>query len=107
MAYYLVRARPKTDLMAELAQQLQQRAFIDMRPFGRSLTHGLCGLRLESDDTVVWEEEDYCSPPLAMERAAVLDKYFDDIQVEHVQQGEGWAHINNLPRLFPDLSSTQ
>jgi hypothetical protein len=28
------------------------------------------------------EEEDYCSPPLAQERAAVLDTYFDDITVE-------------------------
>ena len=107
MAYYLARARPKTHLMAELEQQLAQSAFITMRPFGHSLTYGLCGLRLESDDTVVWEEEDYCSPPLAMERAAVLDKYFTDIQVENVRQGEGWAHINNLPRLFPDLSSTR
>jgi hypothetical protein len=27
-------------------------------------------------------EEDYCSPPLAQQRAAVLDTYFDDITVE-------------------------
>jgi hypothetical protein len=27
----------------------------------------------------MWIEEDYCSPPLAMERKVVLDRYFDDV----------------------------
>ena len=30
----------------------------------------------------MWVEEDYCSPPLAME--SVLDRYFDDFTVEGV-----------------------
>ncbi len=46
---------------------------------------------------------DYCSPPLAMERAAVLDSYFDDIQVEAVKAGEGWSRIQEMPRLFSSL----
>jgi hypothetical protein len=51
----------------------------------------------------VWEEEDYCRPPLAQERAAVLDDYFDKLQVEPVREGEGWLRIEGLERLFPDL----
>jgi len=50
----------------------------------------------------VWEEEDYCAPPLAQERAAVLDDYFHDLRVEKVKEGEGWSKIEALPRLFPE-----
>ena len=105
MAYYLVRARPKRERMSDLDKLLAQHAFIDLRPFGQSLTAGLSGARVGADGLALWEEEDYCSPPLAMERAAVLDTYFDDIQVEAVKLGEGWKRIRGLPRLFPTLPS--
>lgn len=106
MAYYLVRAKPKQERLADLEKLLAQQAFIDLRPFGQSLTAGLSGARVGADGLALWEEEDYCSPPLAMERAAVLDTYFDDIQVEAVKLGDGWKHIRELPRLFPTLPST-
>ena len=48
----------------------------------------------------VWEEEDYCTPPLAMERAAVLDRYFLDLRVERVEEGEGFRRIAHLPSLW-------
>jgi hypothetical protein len=48
-----------------------------------------------------WIEEDYCSPPLAMERKAILDQYFDDIGVEKVKEGQmGWEMINDKPPLW-------
>ena len=49
-----------------------------MRPFGRSLTYSLNHAGLRDDGYAVWEE-DYCSPPLAQERAAALDEFFDDL----------------------------
>ena len=52
----------------------------------------------------MWEEEDYCSPPLAQERAAVLDEYFDNLRVTSVEKNEGWAQIRDLPALFPELA---
>ena len=61
--------------------------------------------RLRDDGYAVWEEEDYCSPPLAQERAAALDEFFDDLEVTVVERGEGWAEIEELPRLFPQLPS--
>ncbi|MEZ4727951.1 MAG: hypothetical protein R3E79_12550 [Caldilineaceae bacterium] len=64
------------------------------------MSHGLNNARWESDTVAIWEEEDYCSPPLAMERAAVLDDYFDEIRVERVQADEGWAQIEALPKVF-------
>jgi hypothetical protein len=99
MAYYLVRATPKPERLAELHEQLQANAFIGLRPFGKAMTESLNNARTDSDGSTVWEEEDYCSPPLAQERAAVLDKYFDEITVERVDAGEGWARIEKLPKL--------
>lgn len=103
MAYYLVRARPKLNKLGELEKRLMEKAFEGLRPFGKALSAGLSGARIGDDGLALWEEEDYCSPPLAMERAAVLDTYFDDIQVEAVKLGKGWTRIQVLPRLFPNL----
>jgi hypothetical protein len=105
MAHYLVRARPRPGKLDELQAQLRADAYLDLQPFGRALTRGLRGARLEGDG-VVWEEEDYCSPPLAEERAAVLDAYFEDIAVEPVAQREGWRRIDLLPLLFRDLPAS-
>jgi hypothetical protein len=74
-----------------------------MKPFGRSLTHALRNAGIRKDGVAVWEEEDYCSPPLAQEREAVLDGYFGDLRVEPVSEGDGWEKIAALPRLFPEL----
>jgi hypothetical protein len=99
VAYYLVRAKPKPERLRELGRQLEQNAFVHLRPFGKVLTYSLENARSESDGTAIWEEEDYCSPPLAEERAAILDLYFDGITVEPVNAGEGWKRIEALPRL--------
>ncbi len=100
MAYYLVRANLREELHDELAEKLAAKAFVHLRPFGQSVTMGLEGARRQPDGRVVWEEEDYCSPPLAMERAAVLDRYFTDIEVETVTEDAGWARIAELPALW-------
>jgi hypothetical protein len=102
MAYYLVRARPKQDRLSELEALLEQGAFAILRPFGRTLTASLREARLHADGVACWEEEDYCSPPLAQERAAVLDHYFDDLQIVAVKPEDGWRRIRELPRLFPN-----
>jgi hypothetical protein len=101
MAFYLVTALPKPGSMEELGERLGRDEFIALRPFGRALTHSLKHARLRRDGVAVWEEEDYCTPPLAEERAAVLDDYFHDLKVESVSQGAGWQKIEELPRLFP------
>jgi hypothetical protein len=104
MAFYLVSAVPKHGLMDELGERLAADAFLAMKPFGRALTVALRNARVRRDGVAVWEEEDYCSPPLAEERAAVLDAYFQDIRVENVGAGTGWKKIEPLPPLFPELA---
>ena len=101
MAHYLVRAQPKPGRLPRLSELVGQDAFIHLRPFGRALTNSLSRARLDKDETAVWEEEDYCLPPLAQERAAVLDEYFDQIEVERADPGEGWRRIAGLPALLP------
>jgi hypothetical protein len=68
-----------------------------MRPFGRALQYSLENTRVddnENQDYATWVEEDYCSPPLAMEREGVLDRYFNDIEGSCVEsEEEGWDMI--------------
>jgi hypothetical protein len=103
MAHYLVTAAPRAGLLEELEARLTRNEFAALRPFGKALTSSLRGARRLPDGKAIWEEEDYCQPPLAEERAAVLDQYFDQLEVEPVEAGTGWALIDVLPRLFPDL----
>jgi hypothetical protein len=103
MAHYLVRAHPRPERLDDLRSRLEADALIDLQPFGRALIEGLRVARVEANGAV-WEEEDYCVPPLAEERAAVLDSDFDRISVEPVAKGDGWRQIEALPRLFPGLS---
>jgi hypothetical protein len=104
MAYYLVSARPIAQRLDDLESKLSERAFAEFKPFGRALTAALEGARQLPDGTAVWEEEDYCRPPLAQERAAVLDQYFEQISVEAVERDRGWQRIEGLPPLFPELA---
>jgi len=106
MAHYLVSARPVSNLLDDLESKLQQHAFRDLHPFGQALSSSLESARLLPDGTAVWEEEDYCRPPLAQERAAVLDRYFEALAVEPVAEGTGWQRIAELPPLFPALIGT-
>ena len=100
MALYLVKAKPKKDRLDNLHKELSSGIISKMRPFGHSLQHSLENARIDSD-VALWIEEDYCSPPLAMEREAVLDRYFDDIAVEKVTSEEdGWNMINEKPQLW-------
>lgn len=102
MAHYLVTARATGDL-SELRARLESGEIRALRPFGKALERALENARRTGDGALAWEEEDYCSPPLAQERAAVLDAYFFDLSVERVEPGAGWRRLERLPRLWDDL----
>lgn len=104
MAFYLVSAIPRADRVDELQTRLAADEFVPLRPFGQALSGSLRNARRRADGLAVWEEEDYCSPPLAQERAAVLDHYFEELQTQQVERGEGWERIAELPSLFPALA---
>lgn len=87
MAFDLVKAKYHENLMGELRSRLDSGEIKAMNPFGRALQYGLDNARLDPDVNgfAFWEEEDYCNPPLAQERAAVLDTYFTELSVEIVK----------------------
>ena len=100
MTYWLVRAEPIEDTLPRLRRRLDEGEVRKQRPFGPTLDDSLRRARLRPDGTAVWEEEDYCDPPLAQERAAVLADHFREIEVEEVAEGEGWRRIEDLPPLW-------
>lgn len=100
MAHYLIKAKIVESRMAELKTMLDKGDIRVMKPFGTALHYSMRNARIAADGLVTWEEEDYCSPPLAMERKAVLDTYFQDLQIERVNESEGWASIESLPFLW-------
>jgi hypothetical protein len=103
MAFYLVTASPREHLLDELRERLAGDEFIRLKPFGRALSASLRRARRLPNGRAIWEEEDYCRPPLAEERAAVLDRYFEGLSTEEIVEGTGWALIGALPPVFPGL----
>ncbi len=100
MAYYLVQAKPIDNLLTELRQRLDSGEIKVMKPFGNALQYGLDNARLQANGIAIWEEEDYCVPPLAQERAAILDTYFKELNVEPVEKTKGWKKIESIPMLL-------
>jgi len=103
MALYMVKARPRKELLENLQKDLSSGKISKMRPFGRALQHSLENAKIDNEnpDYAVWVEEDYCSPPVAMERESVLDQYFNYIAMSRVEsEEEGWNMIKEKPSLW-------
>jgi hypothetical protein len=99
----MVKTRPKKELLEDLYKDLESGKICKMRLFGQALQYSLENARIDTEnpDYALWIEEDYCSPPLAMERESVLDQYFSDIAVVRVEsEDEAWSTINDKPRLW-------
>lgn len=96
--------------MAELRERLDSGEIGEMEPFGRAMTSALGDARFDPESgTAVWVEEDYCTPPLAMEREAILDDYFESLTIvgENVEEEAGWDRIEHLPSLWEELQIKQ
>lgn len=101
MSHYLVRAEPRDTGLEQLRTRLSSGEIKEMRPFGTALQKALENARIDKQQgEILWEEEDYCTPPLKQEREAVLDHYFDLLEIEEVEQGEGWRRLEGLPGLW-------
>lgn len=101
MAHYLVKGELIENKAHELKSKVFSGEFRDLEPFGRAITYSLENAKYDSQSgKALWEEEDYCTPPLAQEREAVLDIYFSNLQIVEVGNGEGWEEIDDLPSLW-------
>ena len=103
MTLYLVRAKPKNELV-DLRKEMDSGKISMLKPFGQALQYSLENAKIDNKDgCALWVEVDYCSPPLAMERESVLDRYFDNITVDRVESEEdGWRRINDKPSLWSE-----
>lgn len=103
MAHRFVTARPILDRLPELRTRLESGEIESMQPFGASTTEALERARYDPDTGQArWVQQDYCTPPLAQERSAILDMYFEDIEVtdRDVDPSDGWTRIEDLPSLW-------
>jgi hypothetical protein len=103
MAIWLVKAKLRTEKLVELRKLLDSGKISQMRPFGFALDHGIRNAKINREDKFAyWEEEDYCHPPLAQVRAAVLDEYFTELSViEDVkEQGRAWEKLEGLRSIW-------
>jgi hypothetical protein len=109
MAHRFVRARPNRDRLRELRDRLDDGDIEQLEPFGSAMTTALNDARFDPDtDEAVWVEEDYCSPPLAMERAEVLNEYFESLRVvdPDVDPASAWERIEHFPALWDTLEAS-
>ena len=105
MAHYLVKGKLKDGKRGELLGALENEEFAGLEPFGESLTYSLEHAKEDEEGRWVWEELDYCDPPLKQEREKVLDRYFSYLDIERVEKNAGWRRIESLPRAHDIVSS--
>lgn len=108
MAKRFVRAQPNLEKLIDVRTRLDEGAIEDLKPFSRVMTKALENARFDpTTDEAVWIQEDYCSPPLAMERAEVLEQYFTELIIveKDVDEPAAWQRIDDLPSLWGAFSS--
>ena len=93
---YRVIARFKTAMAAELRRRLDDGSIAAQQPDGQELVDSLHRAVISESGDVRWSERCYCEPPLAHERATILDHYFDDIVTQPI---EGYQVYEGRPFL--------
>ena len=82
---YHVRARFKAETARDFHAKLSDGSIANQRPDGPELIASMDRAVVNAEGQVEWSETCYCTPPLAHERATVLDMHFEDIVTEPVE----------------------
>ena len=93
---YRVRARFKTDTAAELRRKLDDGSIAAQQPDGQEIVDSLGRAVVRPSGDVQWSEMCFCDPPLAHERATVLDHFFDTLVAEPI---DGYEQYDGQPFL--------
>ena len=88
---YHVRARLREDTAAAFLAKLTDGTIENQRPDGRELVASMKRAVVSEDGLIEWSELCYCDPPLAHERATVLDSHFDEISTEPIDAHESYS----------------
>lgn len=99
---YHVRAKFRSETAAEFLTKLTDGTIANQRPDGPELVASMDRAVVNAEGQIEWSELCYCDPPLAHERATVLDVHFEDIwtyPIESHVQYEGQPFMNQLRAL--------
>jgi len=81
---YKVQARFDKSKAKEFYKKLTDGSIQKQQPDGPSIIEGMNRAVIDDSGLVIWSELCYCSPPLAHERATILDHYFSEIETEPI-----------------------
>ena len=87
---YHVRAKFRENTAAEFLAKLTDGTIENQEPDGRELVASMSRAVVGKNGIIEWSELCYCAPPLAHERATVLDTHFDEIRVEPIDNHESY-----------------
>lgn len=99
---YHVRARLRVDTAPTFLAKLTDGTIEKQRPDGPELVASMKRAVINAGNEAEWTELCYCEPPLAHERATVLDSHFDHIRAEPIEghtQFEGEPFMDYLRAL--------
>ena len=105
---YRVTARFRPQTAADLRRKLDDGSIAAQQPDGQEIVDSLHRAVVKRSGDVQWSEMCFCSPPLAHERATILDHYFDDVTPEPIatyEQYDGEPFIEHLLSLPEDTPS--
>ena len=109
LVIYRVTAQFKPATAEALRRQLDDGSIAAQQPDGQEMVDSLHRAVLRDNDEVVWSEQCYCTPPLAHERATILDRYFDVLATEAIEDYEayeGRPFMEYLAAMVDELESS-
>ena len=96
---YTVKARFDKSKAGEFYAKLTDGTIQAQKPDGQGIIDGMNRAVIDDSGFILWSEECYCDPPLAHERATVLDHYFSEIETEEIdgyEEFEGESFMEYL-----------
>ena len=91
--YYKVTAQFKIETAKNFHQKLSDGTIAQQKPDGQEIVDSMKRAVVTDNDVVQWSEVCYCSTPLAHERETVLDKHFDNITTEEIDEYRNYQGI--------------
>jgi len=82
---YHVRAKLNEEHAPEFLRRLTDGSIARQRPDGAEIVASMKRAVVASDGTVEWSEMCFCPTPLLHERETVLDRHFDNIVTEPIE----------------------
>ncbi len=105
---YRVTARFRPDTAADLRRKLDDGSLAAQQPDGQEIVNSLHRTVVTRSGEVRWSEKCFCPSPLAHERATVLDRYFEGVTTERIEdyeQYDGEPFMEYLQALPEDPAS--